>query len=88
MLFVLAGIVLVGARDLVPRSRRRSSRPRRSDRPGPQVYDPYAGGYPVPPLPGQVLPAVAAQAARSRGRAAADADEPTTPQVTQEVHGG
>lgn len=22
----------------------------------PEVYDPYAGGYPVPPLPGQVLP--------------------------------
>ena len=26
---------------------------------GEEVYDPYAGGYPVPPMPGQVLPELA-----------------------------
>ena len=91
LLFTLAGVVLVGAliSFLIP-EKKTPTDPKRP--PGPQVYDPYAGGYPVPPLPGQKLPpsprkqraAAAAAACRSK----AQAETTTTPQVTQEVHGG
>ncbi len=57
---------------------------------GPKVYDPYAGGYPVPPLPGQVLPPsprakrmAAANASVTAGPSGADESD-----ETNEVHGG
>jgi NADH-quinone oxidoreductase subunit H len=88
VLFVLAGIVLVGLviSFLIP-EKKTPPGPKRP--PGPQVYDPYAGGYPVPPLPGQVLPpSPRKQRAAAAAAEAADAEKQTTPQVTQEVHGG
>jgi NADH-quinone oxidoreductase subunit H len=85
VLFVLAGIVVVGlvVSFLIPEKK---TPPGPTRPPGPQVYDPYAGGYPVPPLPGQVLPpSPRKQRAAANAAAAADAEKQTTP---QEVHGG
>jgi len=60
----------------------------------PEPFDAFAGGYPVPPLPGQVLPpsprrdrqraAVGAQAQVGGSTDAPSETDPTTP----EVHGG
>lgn len=84
LLFVLAGVaaVFVVVSLLIP-ARKEAPRRRRS---GPEVIDPFAGGYPVPPLPGQALPP-------SPRKRLADAtpgtnDPGTTPELTQEVHGG
>ena len=88
MLFVLAGVVVVGLviSFLIP-EKKTPPAPKRP--PGPQVFDPYAGGYPVPPLPGQVLPPSPRTRRRdAAAQAAADETATTTPQVTQEVHGG
>jgi NADH-quinone oxidoreductase subunit H len=45
----------------------------------PAPFDPFAGGYPVPPLPGQTLPqaahTVAAAAVRSGGTGSGGTDE-------------
>lgn len=38
--------------------------------PEPQEFDPFAGGYPVPPLPGQILPAAGARPVQARPVAA------------------
>jgi len=80
VLFVLAGLVLAGlvVSFLIP-EKKQPTAPERP--PGPQEYDPYAGGYPVPPLPGQVLP----PSPRKQRAAAAAAENATTP---QEVRGG
>ncbi|MBO9554621.1 NADH-quinone oxidoreductase subunit NuoH [Cellulomonas sp.] len=84
-LFVLAGVVLLGllVSFAIP-EKKTPAGPKRP--PGPEVIDPFAGGYPVPPLPGQVLP----PSPRKQRQAASAASSPTTdvPQVTQEVHGG
>jgi NADH-quinone oxidoreductase subunit H len=53
---------------------------------GPTVIDPFAGGYPVPPLPGQVLPP--SPRAERRLADATAAAEAGAPQVTQEVPRG
>jgi NADH-quinone oxidoreductase subunit H len=89
-LFVLAGVVVVLALGslLIPEKQRAAAKARR----GPEVIDPFAAGYPVPPMPGQVLPpsprkeraAVAAGAAAARADDAGPGSDPTTP----EVHGG
>ena len=42
------------------------------DVPWPADFDPYAGGYPVPPMPGQVLPELVSVVA---GTQQADDDE-------------
>ncbi|AEE45077.1 NADH-quinone oxidoreductase subunit NuoH [Cellulomonas fimi] len=82
LLFVLAGVVLLGL--LVSFAIPERKKPAEPEKPsGPQPFDPYAGGYPVPPLPGQVLPP-----SPRRQRAAAQAASTDVPQVTQEVHGG
>jgi NADH-quinone oxidoreductase subunit H len=73
---------------LIPEKQRAAAKARR----GPEVIDPFAAGYPVPPMPGQVLPpsprkeraAVAAGAAAARADDAGPGSDPTTP----EVHGG
>jgi NADH-quinone oxidoreductase subunit H len=89
-LFVLAGIILVGlvVSLLVPEKKEPAPPVRR----GPEVIDPFAAGYPVPPMPGQVLPpsprkqreAVPAAAVPASGPEGPDGSDPTTP----EVHGG
>jgi len=87
VLFVLAGVVVVGllVSFLIP-ERKPAPGPRRP--PGPEVIDPFANGYPVPPLPGQVLPpSPRKQRAAAAAASGTDAGS-STPQVTQEVHGG
>jgi NADH-quinone oxidoreductase subunit H len=87
ILFGLAGVVILGVivSFLIPEKRPEPDSPG----PGgpPVVFDPFAGGYPVPPMPGQKLPP-SPRAGRAAARAAAAADQTETPQVTQEVHGG
>ena len=90
LLFSLAGVVLVVglASFLVPEKK---------PAPGPGLrvgeFDPYAGGFPVPPMPGQVLPP-SPRALRTAAAAAAAAAatvavaEPETDQVNPEVHDG
>jgi NADH-quinone oxidoreductase subunit H len=86
ILFGLAGVVLVGVlvSFLVPEKK---SQPGPGAGGPPTVFDPFAGGYPVPPMPGQVLPP-SPRAQRAAARADSAADQTETPQVTQEVHGG
>ncbi|MGY4645486.1 NADH-quinone oxidoreductase subunit NuoH [Cellulomonas sp. URHB0016] len=87
MLFVLAGVVLLGllVSFAIP-EKKKPTGPRRP--PGPEVIDPFAGGYPVPPLPGQALPP-SPRKQRAAASAASTSDAGTdVPQVTQEVHGG
>jgi len=83
LLFTLAGVVLVGLviSFLVP-----EKKPPAEEGPtGPQEFDPFAGGYPVPPLPGQVLP----PSPRAQRRlAAAEAAGPSGPETPLEVRGG
>lgn len=81
LLFVLAGVVLLGLviSFLVPERKKAVEPPE-----PPGEFDPFAGGYPVPPLPGQVLP----PSPRKQRAAAQAAAAPDVPQVTQEVHGG
>ena len=54
MLFVLAGVAAVGlaASFLIPEKKRAATAPGGAGEP----FDAFAGGYPVPPLPGQTLP--------------------------------
>lgn len=82
LLFVLAGVVVVGlvASFLVPEKQE----PPAPQDPGPQEFDPFADGYPVPPLPGQVLP----PSPRAQRRAAAAAADPSGPETPLEVRGG
>ena len=94
VLFVLAGIAFLGVivSFLIP-EKKEPATPRP---PGPQVYDPYAGGYPVPPLPGQVLPpsprkqraAAAAKVAVTAGPGAAGATDESEQVDDQEVPRG
>ena len=83
LLFVLAGLVLAGlvVSFLVP-----EKRPEPTPEPtGPQEIDPFADGYPVPPLPGQVLP----PSPRAQRRlAATDAGDTSGPETPLEVRGG
>ncbi|GIG38921.1 NADH-quinone oxidoreductase subunit NuoH [Cellulomonas phragmiteti] len=83
LLFVLAGVVAVGlvASFLVPE---RTPEPE-PEPTGPQEIDPFAHGYPVPPLPGQVLP----PSPRAQRRlAATDPGDPSGPETPLEVRGG
>ncbi|GIG22223.1 NADH-quinone oxidoreductase subunit H [Cellulomonas chitinilytica] len=88
-LFVLAGVVLLGllASFAIP-EKKKPTGPKRP--PGPEVIDPFAGGYPVPPLPGQVLPPSPRKQRQAAAAAAGATNDAGTdvPQVTQEVHGG
>lgn len=92
ILFVIAGVVLAGVliSFLIPE--KKEEPPAGAGGPGgePTEFDAFAGGFPVPPLPGQVLPPSPRQQRRqAAARAAEDAQSTTpTPQVTQEVHGG
>ncbi|MCC2335585.1 NADH-quinone oxidoreductase subunit NuoH [Cellulomonas wangsupingiae] len=83
LLFTLAGVVLVGLviSFLVPEKKP----PAEEEPTGPKEFDPFAGGYPVPPLPGQVLP----PSPRAQRRlAAAEAAGPSGPETPLEVRGG
>ena len=85
LLFVLAGLVLVGlvVSFLVP-----EKKPAPEPGPtGPQEIDPFADGYPVPPLPGQVLPP-SPRAQRRLAATATDAGDPSGPETPLEVRGG
>lgn len=82
LLFVLAGVVAVGlvASFLVP-----EKKPAPEPDPEPQEFDPFADGYPVPPLPGQVLP----PSPRAQRRLAeAGTSDPSGPETPLEVRGG
>ncbi len=85
LLFVLAGLVVVGllASFLVP-EKKPASQPSPTE---PEEIDPFAGGYPVPPLPGQVLPP-SPRAQRRLARTATDAGDPSGPETPLEVRGG
>ncbi|MFC8191433.1 NADH-quinone oxidoreductase subunit NuoH [Cellulomonas sp. NPDC057328] len=89
-LFVLAGIVVVGivVSFLVPEKQPAPEPPA-----DPEPFDPFRDGYPVPPLPGQVLP----PSPRAQRRLAATATDaapaalpsgPSGPETPQEVRGG
>lgn len=59
----------------------------------PKVYDPYAGGYPVPPLPGQVLPPSSRKVRMAAAKASvtagsSGADESDGRDEGDVVHGG
>ncbi|MCC2316235.1 NADH-quinone oxidoreductase subunit NuoH [Cellulomonas xiejunii] len=83
LLFFLAGLVVVGlvASFLVP-----EKKPEPAPEPtGPQEFDPFENGYPVPPLPGQVLP----PSPRAQRRlAATQPTDPSGPETPLEVRGG
>ncbi|WP_263729739.1 NADH-quinone oxidoreductase subunit NuoH [Cellulomonas sp. SG140] len=81
LLYVLAGLVVVGliVSFLIP-----EKKPEQRAAPV-KAFDPYADGYPVPPLPGQVLPPSPRAQRRMAVQTATDA---TAPQVTQEVPRG
>jgi NADH-quinone oxidoreductase subunit H len=91
ILFALAGLLAVIVIVSMFLPERKTAPPPTST--GPKVYDPYAGGYPVPPLPGQVLPpsprkqrmAAAAKASVTAGPPAADESDSNE---NNEVHGG
>ncbi|WP_448630271.1 NADH-quinone oxidoreductase subunit NuoH [Cellulomonas soli] len=95
VLFVLAGLVLaaLALSFLIPEKK---PQPTDTGPREPEVIDPFAAGYPVPPLPGQVLPpsprkarqAAAAMAASASTVATDDTDGEPGPQTPKEVHGG
>ncbi|MFS0706312.1 NADH-quinone oxidoreductase subunit NuoH [Cellulomonas sp. 179-A 9B4 NHS] len=89
-LFVLAGVVVVGivVSFLIPEKQPAPGPPA-----DPEPFDPFRDGYPVPPLPGQVLP----PSPRAQRRLAATATDaapaalpsgPSGPETPQEVRGG
>lgn len=85
---VLGGIVLVGliVSFLVPEKKPEPEAARAE----PEPFDPFAGGYPVPPLPGQVLPP-SPRAQRRLAAGATDAgtpESPSGPETPLEVRGG
>ncbi|WP_448062083.1 NADH-quinone oxidoreductase subunit NuoH [Cellulomonas hominis] len=87
LLFVLAGVMLVAVllSFLIPERKPAAE----SGPPEPEVFDPFAGGYPVPPLPGQVLPPSPRELRRRAAAAATSPGElPPAPVVTQEVRRG
>jgi NADH-quinone oxidoreductase subunit H len=70
---VVAAVVVLAAIWLWP-----DRKPAAAARPGPAQFDAFAGGYPVPPLPGQTLP-------RSRRRGATTyPDQHVAPSATSE----
>ncbi|ROS31568.1 NADH-quinone oxidoreductase subunit NuoH [Cellulomonas sp. PhB150] len=87
-LFVVAGVLglFVVVSLLIPEKKKPVAPPPA----GPQVFDPFAGGYPVPPMPGQVLP----PSPRAQRRADAalvgstTSEVPDTTTTEPEVHGG
>ncbi len=81
LLYVLAGVVVVGLliSFLIP-----EKKPEPAAAPA-EAFDPFADGYPVPPLPGQVLPPSPRAQRRMAVQTATDA---TVPEVTQEVPRG
>ena len=81
LLYVLAGVVVVGLliSFLIP-----EKKPEPAAAPA-EAFDPFADGYPVPPLPGQVLPPSPRAQRRMAVQTASDA---TVPEVTQEVPRG
>ena len=83
ILFVIAGLVIVGVviSLLIP-----EKKPQEAPKP-PRVLDAFADGYPVPPLPGQVLPP-SPRRARVAAGAPGEPDEPDAQTDTKEVHGG
>ncbi|HWJ86336.1 MAG TPA: NADH-quinone oxidoreductase subunit NuoH [Cellulomonas sp.] len=87
-LFVVAGVlgVFVVVSLLIPEKKKPVAPPPA----GPQVFDPFAGGYPVPPLPGQVLPPSPRAQRVAAAALVGPADDPTpdSPTTDPEVHGG
>ncbi|RHA43957.1 NADH-quinone oxidoreductase subunit NuoH [Cellulomonas rhizosphaerae] len=87
-LFVVAGVLglFVVVSLLIPEKKKPVAPPPTE----PEVFDPYAGGYPVPPMPGQVLPA--SPRAQRRAQAAlvgsTTSETPDTTTTDPEVHGG
>ena len=83
ILFAIAGVVIVGVviSLFVPEKKP-------AEKPGPpRVLDAFADGYPVPPLPGQVLPP-SPRRARVAAGAPGEPAEPDAQTDTKEVHGG
>jgi len=87
-LFVVAGVLglFVVVSLLIPEKKKPVAPPPTE----PEVFDPYAGGYPVPPLPGQVLPP--SPRAQRRAQAAlvgsTTSETPDTTTTDPEVHDG
>jgi NADH-quinone oxidoreductase subunit H len=84
-LFIAAGVVGVFfvVTMLIPEKKKPEAAPPT----GPEVIDAFAGGYPVPPLPGQVLPpSPRAQRVAAAALAGPQSDSPDM--TDAEVHGG
>ncbi len=80
LVVVLALAVSVGYDAMVSRREARAPVQDEAD-----VFDPMAGGYPVPPMPGQTLPSLPELAAvGATPRAPADLVDPTEPPTTEE----
>jgi len=77
-LTVLAGIFIVGLGIFIGVARWLAGRPTDPEPPRPEVVDAFAGGYPVPPLPGQKLAPEPELAAAT----AVAADRPATKEVS------
>jgi NADH-quinone oxidoreductase subunit H len=54
--------------------------------PGPAGFDPFAGGYPVPPLPGQTLPTITSRAQRAPVMAAVESEAAESPESPATEH--
>jgi NADH-quinone oxidoreductase subunit H len=89
ILFGLAGVVILGVivSFFIPEKKPEPGPAGPGAGGPPVVFDPFAGGYPVPPMPGQKLPP-SPRAGRTPALAATATDQIETAQVTQEVHGG
>lgn len=74
----VAALVVVAVSFLLP-ERRREEEPAPT---GPEVLDAFAGGYPVPPLPGQVLPTSPRRARLAEQRAQQAGQETGTATIT------
>jgi NADH-quinone oxidoreductase subunit H len=83
----LAGAIVVGIALLAMGARNRRTRAIELETHQiPEKFDPYAGGYPVPPLPGQDYRPVRRQPLVAE--ASSSADQGATVITSQEVHGG
>ncbi len=73
-------VVLTYIADLVGvvRERRKAAEPKAAE------FDPFAGGYPVPPLPGQTMPAIRSRVERPAVPAAVESDGPAAPPEQEE----
>ncbi|WP_051681863.1 NADH-quinone oxidoreductase subunit NuoH [Cellulomonas sp. HZM] len=84
-LFVLAGVLVLAIVVSLFFPEKKAPEPTKAA--APREFDPFAAGYPVPPLPGQVLPP-SPRKGRVTAAASVPAGAPDPSETTPEVHGG